>query len=156
MAPLSYLSVIMVQYPGLPARSQPSWTQYNYLPLVAIAAIVLVLIASCGDGDAPVGPRHGSTRGASVSDIRFIRGMSGTRALTRAHRSTTRGPTMASPSSMERQDMTSMPCLSVRSKRRALTLGALRLQCFHHRRPRLLPTPAELPSRTEYSAGSQC
>ncbi|KAM5537585.1 hypothetical protein V8D89_008663 [Ganoderma adspersum] len=59
MAPLSYLSVIMVQYPGLPARSQPLWTQYHYLPLVAIAAIVLVFIASCGDDDAPVGPRDG-------------------------------------------------------------------------------------------------
>ena len=153
MVPLSYLSVIMVQYPGLPARSQPSWTQYNYLPLVAIAAIVLVLIASCGDGDAPVGPRHGSTRGALVSVI--FKECPSESALTRPHRSTTRGPTMTSPSSMERHDTTSMLCLGVRSKRRALTLGAPRLQCLHHRRPRLLPTPAELHSRTECSVNSQ-
>nr|VWO95319.1 Epl1 protein (Extracellular small protein 1) [Ganoderma boninense] len=61
MAPLSHLTLnylsVVIQHPGLPA-SRPSWTQYSYFPLVAIAAVILVLIASCGDGDAPIGPRR--------------------------------------------------------------------------------------------------
>ncbi|PIL23262.1 hypothetical protein GSI_14572 [Ganoderma sinense ZZ0214-1] len=80
MAPLSYtlnyLSAV-IQHPGLPA-SRPSWTQYDYLPLVGIAAIILVLIASCGDDDAPVGPRRRnasyhndswSDDGESITDV---------------------------------------------------------------------------------------
>ncbi len=55
MAPLSYTAVIIQQYPAL---SRPSCTQFGYLPLVGIAVVILVLIASCGDDAAPVGPRR--------------------------------------------------------------------------------------------------
>ena len=64
MAPLSFLSSAVSR--TILSRPSELSTPWDYLPFVVIAVAILLLIMSCGDDDAPVGPRR---RDISVSII---------------------------------------------------------------------------------------